>query len=126
MKKLFSQGKDFEALQYFYTSGGKPILYYGFMRMLEGICDPRDIEHKVGRLHADKVFEHEYVEKRVIENSANGLSESLNHGAGDYAFKSKLLGEANHKAEIKQLELVKREKKEQESNDNDNNDQTTE
>jgi type II secretory ATPase GspE/PulE/Tfp pilus assembly ATPase PilB-like protein len=50
MKMLFSEGKDTLALEYFLENGGKTILSHGIDKMKDGVCDPRDVEYKLGRL----------------------------------------------------------------------------
>lgn len=122
MKKLFTQGKDFEALQLFFEQGGKPIQYYGYLRMLEGICDARDVETKLGRLHPEKVFEHELAIQAALAANLNSSTESLPGASDNYSFKSKLLGESEHAAEIRKLELVK---KDQSNSSEENDDKTT-
>lgn len=59
MKMFFSEGKDTLALEYFIKNGGKTILSHGIEKMNNGLCDPREVEYKLGRLD-DILKEREY------------------------------------------------------------------
>jgi type II secretory ATPase GspE/PulE/Tfp pilus assembly ATPase PilB-like protein len=50
MKKMFQDGDDAGALEYFKSSGGKLIIDHAIDKMIEGKADPRDVEKKVGRI----------------------------------------------------------------------------
>lgn len=68
MKLLFGEGKDTQALEYFQEQGGKSILSHGIDKMSAGLCDPREIEHKLGRL-TDIEYELNSIETKEDEAS---------------------------------------------------------
>lgn len=48
--ELLGSAKDSQALDYFRRTGGKTALDSGIEKMLSGVFDPLDVEHKLGRL----------------------------------------------------------------------------
>ncbi len=51
MISCFFDGKEADALHYFIKNGGLLALDHGIDKMLDGISDPRSIEHKLGRMN---------------------------------------------------------------------------
>lgn len=51
MLSLFSNNQDIEAVEYFVSKGGKTALDAGIGKMKTGLCDPFDVESKLGLLN---------------------------------------------------------------------------
>lgn len=98
MINYFYEGRDTLALQHFLRNGGKNALYYGLKKMKEGLCDPFDIEHRLGRLNSafyvsdenkNDMIQNttlEYEDVRKINN------EPVDYNKYDEHLESKLLG----------------------------------
>lgn len=50
MINFFYEGRDTLAGQYFLNNGGRSALSYGIEKMKIGLCDPSDVEHRLGML----------------------------------------------------------------------------
>lgn len=69
MISMFGQGRETEALHHWVQNGGVSALKNGIDKMLLGMCDPFDVEHKLGPLTSDIVME-----DRVLDlNNERGI-----------------------------------------------------
>lgn len=53
MYRMFSEGRELEAYQIWRAHGGKNVLDTAIEKLTHGMCDPFDLEHKVGPLNAN-------------------------------------------------------------------------
>ena len=92
MLEAISQGDDNRAWQIFLRKGGKNVLDYGIDKMKLGICDPIDVEEKLGRVNTPRTTIPEEKDLSVNAVSSTG-------------FDSKLLSSANENNDSK-VEIV--------------------
>jgi type II secretory ATPase GspE/PulE/Tfp pilus assembly ATPase PilB-like protein len=57
MVTMFADGRDTEAWHHWRKNGGVTALETGISIMLDGVCDPFDLEHKLGPLTANMIME---------------------------------------------------------------------
>ena len=50
MRSFFSEGRDLEAVNYYLQKNGNLIIHHGIEKVLDGTCDPFNVENKLGRL----------------------------------------------------------------------------
>lgn len=66
MIQYFGASADLKATQYYAEQGGRTALMHGISKMLAGICDPIDIEFRLGRLGENSIIENKSVENTAI------------------------------------------------------------
>ncbi|WP_425263663.1 GspE/PulE family protein [Vibrio owensii] len=103
MFECFSKSEEPRAWKHYKENGGKFALDHGVEKMKMGICDPRDVEHKLGRINnilensedfANKVHQKELKELKDIEEKI----EQEDNGNTQYiGFDSKLFSDENEK-----------------------------
>lgn len=109
MKKFFSEGKDTLALEYFLERGGKTILAHGIDKMSLGMCDPQEIELKLGRLTD---INHELNDAAMVEEVSPANTTSENNDETDlisvFSSADNLMDsdeEVHHNIDLSELEL---------------------
>lgn len=74
MREFFSVDEDGKALDLYLENGGKLILDHGISKILAGICDPVDIEHKLGNIDMG-VSKNLVSRMEMVQNNKNAISQ---------------------------------------------------
>ena len=83
MLSYFAQGRDTDAWHHWQDNGGSTALQTGIKKLLQGICDPFDAEHKLGLLTQeivmkDRVFDYN-AEREVFGYNEDKSSDKQNN-----------------------------------------------
>jgi type II secretory ATPase GspE/PulE/Tfp pilus assembly ATPase PilB-like protein len=74
MREFFSVDEDGKALDLYLENGGKLILDHGISKILAGICDPVDIEHKLGSIDMG-VSKNLISRMAMVQSNKNAISQ---------------------------------------------------
>lgn len=103
--EAIGRGDDNRAWQIFLRKGGKSVLDYGIDKMKLGICDPIDIEEKLGRVNTPRFIKEETssleinkskeYNSKLLSSENNHSSDNLNVEQVDFKKKSIDLSDVN-------------------------------
>jgi Type II secretory pathway, ATPase PulE/Tfp pilus assembly pathway, ATPase PilB len=115
MISYFAEGRDTLAWHYYRQNGGKSVLSHGIDKMKDGLCDPMEIEHKLGMLTRD--LSYSFAEKTVETSENNNFqhankdglcNESVELNLSEINLESALLkGEKKEPGQITHIDFTK-------------------
>lgn len=112
MFECFSKSQEPKAWKHYKENGGKFALDHGVDKMKTGICDPRDVEHKLGRVNnilessddfAQKLHKKELAELAEMEERIEHEDSSITTYVG---FDSKLFSDEDNKKNNNNVEII--------------------